>query len=238
MHAQTGPLAACHHRQVNYCMLIANLKHFLTESGEVPADLPRPAERSFRRLAAIVAEYTLNGCGTLGDFPLTVPCSRRPGRKPCPGRLLARLSARDNSTIVWFCTACDDSGTISGWQHTQWDKRNACEYSAESAEPDALGQSPEGSRPTIIDIDATDLIGLSVLRVNDLYDFVTLWTELHDIYDRQQHSDHITSLTAYGLAKAFAAFVEPSDAKICSLVIDVLTKAGIPLDAAVLFIED
>ena len=44
-----------------------------------------------------------------------LPCRRRPGRVPCPGRV--HVERQDlPSRILWQCPACDEAGVIDGWQ--------------------------------------------------------------------------------------------------------------------------
>ena len=47
-------------------------------------------------------------------------CHRRPGCKPCSGKLLVRR-AEAAARIEWACPACSDEGVISGWEGSQWD---------------------------------------------------------------------------------------------------------------------
>lgn len=48
-----------------------------------------------------------------------VQCSRRPGRKPCPGLLW--VFKLDDGTIEAACVTCKDEQIfISGWEHTLW----------------------------------------------------------------------------------------------------------------------
>jgi hypothetical protein len=57
-----------------------------------------------------------------GASDTDVRCRRRPGRKACPGFILA---ADDEAagTIWWMCPECGDNGLITGWVGTQWDGR-------------------------------------------------------------------------------------------------------------------
>jgi len=41
-------------------------------------------------------------------------CIRRPGRRPCPGRIVVRRHEREDE-IEWRCSDCSDGGSISGW---------------------------------------------------------------------------------------------------------------------------
>ena len=90
-------------------MLVSNIRHFLTETGSVPDDLPKPAERILRRLSRVVAEVTsgVSPVDFSGDM-LSVRCVRRPGGRACPGLLLAGYSSDADNSIWWECTDCGD----------------------------------------------------------------------------------------------------------------------------------
>lgn len=49
-------------------------------------------------------------------------CTRRPGRRPCPGHLGLFRSDVPQS-IEWWCTSCGDEGVISGWERSPFDLR-------------------------------------------------------------------------------------------------------------------
>jgi len=51
-----------------------------------------------------------------------LPCTRRPGRRPCPGHL-ALLRTDVPASIDWQCTACGDDGVIRGWERSPFDLR-------------------------------------------------------------------------------------------------------------------
>lgn len=49
-------------------------------------------------------------------------CRRRPGRRPCPGRIA--VSRPDlPAEIEWRCICCGDTGLISGWDGTSFGLR-------------------------------------------------------------------------------------------------------------------
>lgn len=50
-----------------------------------------------------------------------LPCRRRPRRRPCRGRLEVGREAGPPDDVHWYCPACRDSGTITGWRSTRWD---------------------------------------------------------------------------------------------------------------------
>lgn len=52
----------------------------------------------------------------------SLPCRRRPGRRPCSGHF-ALYRADVPPSIEWRCTACRDEGVISGWKGSPFDLR-------------------------------------------------------------------------------------------------------------------
>lgn len=50
-------------------------------------------------------------------FKSSIPCIRRPKKKPCPGVIHFRVFDEPEE-ITWFCIKCDDNGTIHGWRKT------------------------------------------------------------------------------------------------------------------------
>lgn len=51
----------------------------------------------------------------------SVRCRRRPGRRPCVGRIRAVIEI-SSGQISWECSACGDSGIIHHWEGTPWDQ--------------------------------------------------------------------------------------------------------------------
>lgn len=97
---------------------IMDLRHSLTD------DLLPPPGRVGKRaayLGKMVAAATARGVGN--PFCSAITCSRRPGRKPCKGKLMLLLHKDGN--IRWECESCDYQGLLSGWQDTMWDLRKA-----------------------------------------------------------------------------------------------------------------
>lgn len=87
------------------------LEHFLDESS-----VPPPAERLARQLCGIVAWVTRLPCSEFDSTNLLCQNER------CSGVIEALLQAQE-VTIQWQCPECGDKGTITGWQHTVWDRR-------------------------------------------------------------------------------------------------------------------
>lgn len=99
-------------------MFVSDLRHFL----DLPHDVPAPAARMAEQLGGIVRAATAVHEGAA--WVSALPCRRRPGNRRCPGRI--RVRRWDVETpIAWECVACGDAGTISGWQDTPYDLRDA-----------------------------------------------------------------------------------------------------------------
>jgi hypothetical protein len=56
----------------------------------------------------------------VGPQLTNVACRCRPGRRPCPGDIVADRD-RITDLIHWGCPSCGDGGTIGGWRGTRWD---------------------------------------------------------------------------------------------------------------------
>ncbi len=97
-------------------MFVSDLRHFL----DLPDDVPGPARKMAEQLGKVVRAATAAEAGAA--WVSALPCRRRPGRRPCPGRIAVYrpdLPAR----IEWRCTSCGDEGVISGWEGTYFDLR-------------------------------------------------------------------------------------------------------------------
>lgn len=95
---------------------ITDLRHFLDEEGEIPGIMPQPARELASFLALVVDAVT--GC-----FPerrqgieTEITC-RTPG---CSGGIIGGLDALDEP-VHWYCPACGENGTVSGWRESRWD---------------------------------------------------------------------------------------------------------------------
>lgn len=56
-----------------------------------------------------------------GKRPGRVACRCHTATGPCPGVICAAVEARP-SRLEWWCPVCGDSGAITGWQGTPWDR--------------------------------------------------------------------------------------------------------------------
>lgn len=110
-------------------MFVVDLRHFL----DLPADVPGPARRMADNLTRIVRAATAGDAGV--SWVSALPCSRRPGRRPCPGHL-ALFRTEVPPSIDWRCSACGDDGVIRGWERSAFDLR------------------PRGNVPTSVDVRA------------------------------------------------------------------------------------
>lgn len=97
-------------------MFVADLRHFL----DLPDDAPGPARNMAEQLGNVVRAATASEAGAA--WVSALPCRRRPGRRPCPGRI-AVLRLDLPARIEWRCTSCGDDGVISGWEGTYFDLR-------------------------------------------------------------------------------------------------------------------
>jgi hypothetical protein len=97
-------------------MLVTDLHHFL----DLPDDTPGPARRLAEHLSNIVRAATAGDAGTA--WMSTLPCPRRPARRPCQGRMIV-LRSESQAPIQWQCSVCHDEGVISNWQDSPYDLR-------------------------------------------------------------------------------------------------------------------
>jgi hypothetical protein len=97
-------------------VFVSDLRHFL----DLPADAPAPARRMAEHLALVVRAATARDGGQRWVSALS--CTRRPGRRPCPGHI-GVLRSEVPPAIEWWCTSCGDEGVISGWQGSPFDLR-------------------------------------------------------------------------------------------------------------------
>jgi hypothetical protein len=80
-------------------------------------DIPVPALRLTDYLGAMIEVASVGPVGEVLRTP--IPCRRRPGRRPCPGRIELRV-AEVPEQIDWECPACREGGTIHRWKASAW----------------------------------------------------------------------------------------------------------------------
>lgn len=172
--------------------IIADLGHFL-DQGAFPPDLPPRALSLARQLAAIVAwvTHTL----AVGPQLTNVACRCRPGRRPCPGDIVADHD-RVSDLIYWQCPSCGEGGSISGWRGTRWDCGMTVPAAADSvAAVEKARATPDGSVPeSATTVTLTFTNGEKALLEKAVNDF-TLVTRLAARPDGSQWSG------AYALAE-------------------------------------
>jgi hypothetical protein len=100
---------------------ITDLSHFLDDQGRIAPD-SGPAFRLAQHLTSIVAMVSIAGSAVSQKY--RVKCRRRPGRKPCAGKIDGYIDSATNE-IVWWCPVCDDNGYISNWMNSMWDLSGA-----------------------------------------------------------------------------------------------------------------
>jgi len=101
---------------------VTDLRHLLDlRDPAVAHKIPAPARNLGEYFGSIV-EAVSAGWEDHGELVATmVRCRRRPGRKPCPGRINAVIANDIPGDIEWRCDNCDDRGIISHWRGTPWD---------------------------------------------------------------------------------------------------------------------
>jgi hypothetical protein len=107
---------------------ITDMTHFLDSTGRVPAR----ARPIVTFLGSIVSGTSILNPGD--PCVLALNCRRRPGRRPCTGRIRSWIEA-STGEIQWHCPVCGDHGSISNWEDSPWDLR--------SPQPDRSG-APAG----------------------------------------------------------------------------------------------
>ncbi len=97
---------------------VTDLTHFLDEQAQIPVDIPGPARRLGEYFGSIVAAAT--GQEPPEGQKASIQCRRRPGHRRCPG--IIDYCILPDTSVSWVCPSCSDSGFISNWQGTAWDR--------------------------------------------------------------------------------------------------------------------
>lgn len=212
-------------------MWVSDIRHFLTEAGEIPPDLPSPAGRLLNRFSKIVADVT--SCvmpdETKGTM-LSVDCVKRPRGKACPARLYGGYLAGSELSIWWECPLGCDAGIITGWENTQWDHRR------EQSELAARGWNRRAYNGEIR-IPVSSLKEVTVFRPNDLYDFARLGIELRRISESRRIHRCVSSQDVYSLISDFASFIDPTQ-RDRDVITKALAQANYPLNAFIVDDKD
>ena len=98
---------------------VTDLRHFLDDEEGLPVDMHPRALSLVLHLGAIVEWMT--ALQPTEDELTNVCCRRRPGRKRCPGQIMASFDP-ESGAIEWGCLYCSDGGLIFGWQDSYWDR--------------------------------------------------------------------------------------------------------------------
>lgn len=95
-------------------MWVIDIRHWLNES-QSGAAAPQLEKKVEKLKEIIVFATSVESSIPVQSFP---KCNRRPGRKPCQGRLDVHMTEDDE--IHWFCPVCGDEGIIHGWKDLFW----------------------------------------------------------------------------------------------------------------------
>ena len=88
------------------------------DPGDGSVNVSGRASRLFEHLGRIARAASVRPTGETAVTP--IGCRRRPGRKPCKGRIrVRRLDVP--STVQWECPHCGDSGEIINVRGSEWD---------------------------------------------------------------------------------------------------------------------
>ena len=98
-------------------MWSTNMQHYLDEKGSTD-QIPTEVKELADHFGAIVAAVTLDFTGRTIEVP-GITC-RNPKAPGCSGSIIGCIG-RDIESIDWYCTNCEDSGVITGWDGTLWD---------------------------------------------------------------------------------------------------------------------
>ena len=95
-------------------MWVIDIRHWLNESQTGPA-VPQLKKKVDKLKEIIVFASSVESFVPVESFP---KCDKRPGRKPCNGRLNIKMVSDDE--IYWICPACGDEGVVRGWKDLFW----------------------------------------------------------------------------------------------------------------------
>ncbi|MBN1999172.1 hypothetical protein JW935_16550 [candidate division KSB1 bacterium] len=96
---------------------ITDIQHFLDPNGEIGELTPPTLHRAlfWTEIIKVVTKTKNNN----KPFDTSIRCIRRLKNKRCDGTIWAELFGE---TIRWVCDKCDNNGSLTGWQGTQWDQ--------------------------------------------------------------------------------------------------------------------
>ena len=90
-------------------MWVIDIRHWLNESQDGPA-VPQLKKKVEKLEEIIVFATSVESLVPVSHYQ---KCDKRPGRKPCKGRLDVKMVSDDE--IYWLCQVCGDEGVVSGW---------------------------------------------------------------------------------------------------------------------------
>jgi hypothetical protein len=95
---------------------VTDICHF--DGIELDASAPREGQRFAEYLRRIVRAGSASP--EAGSRRTALPCRRRPGHRPCPGRLM--VERQDVPPRIWWsCPACGEEGVIDNWRGSPYD---------------------------------------------------------------------------------------------------------------------
>jgi hypothetical protein len=103
---------------------VADITHYLDETGELAAQLPGPARKLASFLTLLIDAATGARAPSAGEHDSRIRCRA----KACRGTIRTSLSPAQDE-ISWHCPVCGHNGVISNWQNTKWNQLNRREES-------------------------------------------------------------------------------------------------------------
>jgi hypothetical protein len=137
---------------------VTNLTHF-----EGALDPASAAPAAARKLALFFDDLVrIASRESLGAIRTDVRCFKRPGRRPCPGKIVT-TRARGQDEIGWECPSCGTGGVIHHWQGAEADLSRYARPEAAARQLAGPGTKFEGTwritEMELWDSEAIDLLG-------------------------------------------------------------------------------
>ena len=96
--------------------LVADIKHYLDDDGELAAELPSPARKLASFLVLVVDAVTKDV--PAADHDTRIRCFE----EGCTGSISASLASIEDD-ITWSCPTCGHNGVIRNWNDTKWNQQ-------------------------------------------------------------------------------------------------------------------
>lgn len=103
-------------------------------AADPQADGPAPARKLALFMGRVVEEVTG------GPSTRLLRCNRA----RCPGLVVGRIVSL--KTLEWFCTSCEECGTIASWRGSPWDRTGQAQIQEERP-PRAVAEAPIRPNP-------------------------------------------------------------------------------------------